>query len=373
MIDVSQTRLNAIRRKVEDGSRLSDDDGLALFAPEVDLHFVGRLADAVRRRKNGNVAYYNINVHLNPTNVCEYRCPLCAYSRDAADPTAYVMDDAAMLARGREAVELGATELHIVGGLHPEMSFDWYTGILRSLHEAYPSLHLKAWTAVEIDWFARRTGRSHRSVLEAMIAAGLGSMPGGGAEIFDPEVRRRVSPRKSDAETWLAVHRTAHELGLRTNATMLYGHVETPAQRIDHLVRLRALQDATGGFQAMVPLAFHAEGTELSAEGRAAPSAMDDLRVIAISRLMLDNFDHVKAYWISLGVGAAQVALGYGADDMDGTVRYELIHHEAGSQEPEALSVEQLCGLITEAGFRPVERDSLYRPVVRTRPPGAGL
>jgi len=349
--------------------RLSADDGLALFAPEVDLHLVGRLADAVRRRKNGDVAYYNINAHLNPTNVCEYRCPLCAYSRDAGDPSAYVMDDAAILARGREAVAHGATELHIVGGLHPEMPLDWYVGILRSLHEAYPSLHLKAWTAVEIDWFAQRAGVSHRAVLEAMIAAGLGSMPGGGAEIFDEEVRRRVSPRKSSGETWLAVHRAAHELGLRTNATMLYGHVETHAHRVDHLLRLRALQDATGGFQAMVPLSFHAEGTSVSAEEMPGPSAMDDLRVVAVSRLLLDNFDHVKAYWISLGVGTAQAALGYGADDLDGTVRYELIHHEAGSQSPEALSVEELCGLIREAGFRPVERDSLYRPVVRAGPP----
>jgi len=358
--------LDAVRRKVESGARLSPAEGEFLFRPEVDLHAVGQLADLVRRRKHGDVAYYNINAHLNPTNVCVYRCPLCAYSRDPGDPGAYVMTRDEILARGEEAASGGATELHVVGGVHPEKDLEWYLAILRALHEAFPRLHLKAWTAVEIAWLAERTGLSIRAVLEAMIEAGLGSLPGGGAEIFHPEVRRRIAPKKADAATWLEVHRTAHRLGLRTNATMLYGHVETPAQRIDHFVRLRELQDETSGFQAFIPLAFHPDGTGLAGLVPHRASGLVDLRVMAVSRLMLDNLDHVKAYWISLGVGTAQVALAYGADDLDGTVRHESIHHEAGSQAPESLGVEELCAVIAEAGREPVERDTLYRRVRRT-------
>ncbi len=237
-------------------------------------------------------------------------------------------------------------------------------GLIRRLHEAFPRLHLKAWTAVEIDFFSRISGRSIRDVLQELIAAGLGSLPGGGAEIFDPEVRRKICPRKADADRWLEVHRTAHRLGLRTNATMLYGHVETARQRIDHLLRLRDLQDETGGFQAFVPLKFHPSNTAMS--GVRPASALDDLRMMAVSRLMLDNFEHIKAYWISLGVGTAQTALAYGADDLDGTVRYERIHHDAGADAPEALSVARLRELIAEAGREPIERDSLYRRVQRS-------
>jgi aminodeoxyfutalosine synthase len=269
----------------------------------------------------------------------------------------------AILARGQEAVEAGATELHIVGGVHPDKPYNWYLGILRDLHEAFPRLHLKAWTAAEIAWFSALTGRSQRAVLEEMIDAGLGSLPGGGAEIFHPEVRGKIAPRKADARTWLDVHRIAHRLGLRSNATMLYGHIETAAQRVDHLMRLRELQDETGGFQAFIPLAFHPEGTQFAGLPRA--SGLLDLRVVAVSRLLLDNFDHIKAYWISLGVGTAQVALAYGADDLDGTVRQERIHHDAGATSPQVLSVEQLCGLIREAGREPVQRDTLYRRVRR--------
>lgn len=362
----SSITLDSIRHKVESGRRLTRKEGEFLFRPEVDLHVLGQLADQVRRRKHGPVAYYNRNVHLNPTNVCQYRCPLCAYSREPDDPSAYVMDRDAILARGREAAESGSTELHIVGGIHPHQEYSWYRTILTDLHAAFPRLHLKAWTAVEIAWFAASSGRSIRAVLEDLVAAGLGSLPGGGAEIFDPLVRQQIAPRKCDAATWLSVHRTAHQIGLRSNATMLYGHLETPAQRIDHLVRLRELQDETGGFLAFIPLAFHPQGTRLATVVAHPPSVFDDLRTVAVSRLMLDNFDHIKAYWISLGVPTAQVALSYGADDLDGTVRHERIHHEAGSQAPEALSVAQLHGLITEAGFEPVERDSLYRRVRRT-------
>jgi aminodeoxyfutalosine synthase len=346
--------LHDIREKVEASQRLSAAEGEYLYRPEVDLHAVGRLADVVRRRKHGNAAYYNVNSHLNPTNVCLYRCELCAYSCDADDPRAYVMTDEEILARGHDAVAHGCTELHLVGGIHPRKGFDWYLGIIRMLHEAYPDLQLKAWTAVEIARFAELAGQSVRWVLEQFMAVGLRSLPGGGAEIFDPAVRAKICSRKIDADRWLEVHRTAHRLGLRTNATMLYGHVESFAQRIDHLVRLRALQDETGGFRAFVPLSFHPEGTRLAHLERT--SGLDDLRTVAISRLMLDNFDQIKAYWISLGVGTAQIALAYGADDLDGTVRHEEIHHRAGATSPEVLSVEEIQRLIHEAGFEPVER-----------------
>jgi aminodeoxyfutalosine synthase len=355
--------LNCIRKKVEAGERLTAVEGEYLFQPDVDLHAVGELAEIVRQRKNGNVTYYNLNAHLNPTNICVYRCALCAYSRDEDDPEAYAMDIDEILKRGREAVEAGCTELHIVSGVHPEKPYAWYLMIIQELHAAFPQIHLKAWTAVEIDWFTRLTGRSIRAILEEMREAGVGSLPGGGAEIFAPEIRTQVCPRKAGAKTWLAVHRTAHQLGIRSNATMLYGHLEGVEHRIDHLVLLRQLQDATGGFQAFVPLAFHPENTQL--KHLHGPSPLLDLRVIAVSRLMLDNFPHIKAYWISLGIGTAQAALAYGADDLDGTVRQERIHHAAGSKTPEALTVDELRALIVEAGREPVERDSLYRPVNR--------
>jgi aminodeoxyfutalosine synthase len=364
----NDSMLADIRAKVEAGRRLSREDGECLFRPEVDLHAVGRMADAVRRRKNGSAAYYNINAHLNPTNVCIYRCPLCAYSRDPGDAGAFVMTDDEILARGNEAAAGGATEMHIVGGIHPQKDYAWYRGILAKLHAAHPALHLKAWTPVEIAWFAESAGRTIEEILEDLVSAGLGSMPGGGAEIFDSQLRQRIAPRKADAATWLAVHRAAHRRGVRTNATMLYGHLENTSHRIDHLLRLRDLQDETAGFQAFIPLAFHPEGTALADLVPHPPTALDDLRTVAVSRLVLDNFDHIKAYWISLGVATAQIALGYGADDLDGTVRHEKIHHEAGSKAPEALSVEELEAMIVEAGFTPVERDTLYRRVRRNGP-----
>ena len=360
---MSGPNLDTIRQKVEAGRRLSAADGMFLYRDEVDLHAVGELADAVRRRKNGQLAYYNINAHLNPTNVCIYRCPLCAYSRDADDPGAYTLSDEQILARAREAADEGCTELHIVSAVHPEMQFDWYLEIIRRLHQACPRLHLKAWTAVEIAWFSQITKQSVRSVLEELIRVGLGSLPGGGAEIFDPPVRTEICPRKADSQTWLGVHRAAHEFGLRSNATMLYGHLENAEHRIDHMVQLRQLQDVTGGFQAFVPLAFHPQNTRLAHLPK--PSGLLDLRTVAISRLMLDNFDHIKAYWISLGIGTAQTALAYGADDLDGTVRHEQIHHEAGAESPNGLTVDQLRAVITEAGREPVERDTLYRRVRR--------
>ena len=334
-----------------------------LYRPDVPLGEVGELADIVRRRKNGGSTYYNINSHLNPTNVCVYRCVFCAFRSDLRDPRGYRMNKEQILARGREAVDSGCTEMHIVGGLHHQMKYDWYVGVIRTLHEAYPRLHLKAWTAVEINWFEFLAKRPARAILTDMIEAGLGSMPGGGAEIFHPEVRDRLCEHKANASMWLAIHRMAHELGLRTNATMLYGHIETAYHRIDHLVRLRELQDETGGFQTFIPLAFHPENTGLSHLKK--PSAVVDLRTMAVARLMLDNFDHIKAYWIMLGVGTAQASLAFGADDLDGTVRHELIYHDAGATTPEVLSVEDIRRLITEAGREPIERDTLYRRVIR--------
>jgi aminodeoxyfutalosine synthase len=354
---------NDIRWKVEAGERLTLDDGLLLYSPEVHLNELGELGNVVRERKNGNFAYYNINTHLNPTNVCVYRCIFCAFRSDLRDPRGYVMSDDQILDRGREAVEAGCTEMHIVGGLHHQKKFDWYLNLIRILHEAYPRLHLKAWTAVEINWFCHLTKMSVREVLQELKGAGLGSLPGGGAEIFHPEVRDKICEHKADARNWIEIHRTVHELGLRSNATMLYGHIENAYHRIDHLLRLRELQDETGGFQTFIPLAFHPENTKLSHIKKA--SALMDLRTMAVSRLMLDNFDHLKAYWIMLGIGTAQTALAYGADDLDGTVRHELIYHDAGATTPEILSVEQIRRLIEEAGRKPVERDTLYHRVER--------
>ena len=363
MHNAIQPTLARIANKVEHGERLSFDEGLFLYRPEVPLQEVGYLANRVRERKNGNVGYYNINTHLNATNICVYRCTFCAFRSDLRDPKGYVMSDEQILARGQEAVENGCTEMHIVGGLHHQKGYDWYVNLIRILHDAYPTLHLKAWTAVEINWFEFLAKKSVRGVIEDLVEAGLGSMPGGGAEIFHPEVRGQICEHKADASKWFEVHRTAHQLGLKTNCTMLYGHIERDFHRIDHLIRLRELQDETGGFQVFIPLAFHPENTGLAHIKK--PSAIMDLRTMAVSRLMLDNIPHVKAYWIMLGIGTAQAALAYGADDLDGTVRHELIYHDAGATTPEILSVDDIRRLITEAGREPIERDTVYRRIVR--------
>jgi aminodeoxyfutalosine synthase len=363
MIKANQPTLESIRDKVLAGERLSFEDGLFLYQPEVDLNALGELANIVRERKNGNFAYYNINTHLNPTNVCVYRCVFCAFRSDLRDPKGYLMSDEQILERGREAVENGCTEMHIVGGLHHQMKYEWYVNVIRILHEAYPKLHLKGWTGVEINWFQHLTKKPLREILQDLIDAGLGSMPGGGAEIFHPEVRDRICEHKADAQNWLDIHRTAHEMGLKTNCTMLYGHIEQPFHRIDHLIRLRELQDETGGFQTFIPLAFHPDNTGLDHIRK--PSALADLRTMAVSRLMLDNIPHIKAYWIMLGIGTAQMALSYGADDLDGTVRHELIYHDAGAETPEILSVDEIRRLIAEVGREPVERDTVYNRVIR--------
>jgi aminodeoxyfutalosine synthase len=367
MLRTNSPLLAPIREKVEAGERLSFDDGLVLQSDAAPLAEVGELANLVRERKNGNAGYYNINTHLNATNICVYRCTFCAFRSDLRDPKGYWMQDDAILARGQEAVDNGCTEMHIVGGLHHQAKYDWYRKVVSLLHDNFPTLHLKAWTPVEIDWFARLTKKPLRWVLEDMIDAGLGSLPGGGAEIFHPEVRSKICEHKADSRRWFETHRTAHELGLRSNCTMLYGHIEEAYHRIDHLVRLRELQDETAGFQTFIPLAFHPENNKLGEERKIKkPSGLMDLRQMAVARLMLDNIDHMKAYWIMLGIGTAQIALSYGADDIDGTVRHELIYHDAGATTPEVMSVADIERLIREAGREPIERDTLYRRVERT-------
>jgi aminodeoxyfutalosine synthase len=354
--------LATITDKVEAGERLSFDEGVFLDE-QVDILTLGRLANVVRERKNGNFAYYNTNVHLNPTNVCVYRCTFCAFRADLKAEKAYDFTDAMIRERVLEAKQAGATEIHVVGGLHHLKPFDWYLNVVRVIHETHPDLHIKAWTPVEIHWFSYITKQPVRWVLEQLVEAGLGSLPGGGAEIFHPEVRDKICEHKADASHWFDIHREAHAQGLRSNATMLYGHIEQARHRIDHLCRLRELQDETGGFQTFIPLAFHPENTGLSHIPKA--SGMMDLKVVALGRLMLDNFDHVKAYWIMLGEKTAQIALSFGADDIDGTVVHELIYHDAGAKTPEGLTVDQIHRLIREAGRIPVERDTLYRRVIR--------
>jgi aminodeoxyfutalosine synthase len=358
----SDTRLAEIREKVEAEERLSFDDGLYL-EEHADLFALGELANIVRERKSGNFAYYNVNTHLNPTNVCVYRCTFCAFRADLKSPKGYVMTDEQIVERATEADRRGATELHIVGGLHHQLPYEWYLNVIKIIHKAQPRLHLKAYTEVEWDWFARLTGRTTRDLLAEFKEAGLGSLPGGGAEIFHPEVRDKICEHKADASEWFRVHREAHEMGLRSNATMLYGHIEEPRHRIDHLIRLRELQDETGGFQTFIPLAFHPENTKLAHIPK--PSGLMDLRTMAVGRLMLDNFAHIKAYWVMLGIKTAQVALSFGADDLDGTVVHEKIYHDAGSDSPQELSVSEIRRLIEEAGRIPVERDTLYREVIR--------
>ena len=365
MIYTVDPRLNSIREKVESGQRLSFEDGVLLYDPDINVNDVGQLANLVRERINGNAAYYNINTHLNATNICVYRCIFCAFRSDLRSDRGYIMSDEQILARGKEAIDNGCTELHVVGGLHHQKKFDWYLNLVQVLHDAYPHLHLKAWTAVEINWFEFLTKLSTKEVLQQLRDAGLGSMPGGGAEIFHPEVRDKICEHKADSQNWIDIHRTAHELGIKTNCTMLYGHVEEAFHRIDHLVRLRELQDETGGFQTFIPLAFHPENTGLSHIKK--PSAMMDLRTMAVSRLMLDNIPHIKAYWIMLGISTAQTALSYGADDLDGTVRHELIYHDAGATTPQLLTVDRIEHVIRETGRDPIERDTLYRQVIRDK------
>jgi aminodeoxyfutalosine synthase len=354
--------LQKIREKVEAGQRLSFEDGMALEESN-DLFAIGSMANLVRERYNGNFGYYNVNTHINPTNVCVYKCDFCAFRADLDEARAYVMDEPQIKERASQAHERGATELHIVGGLHHKLPFEYYVDVVRWVKEAAPEIHVKAYTGVEIEWFVKIARKPIQEILERLVDAGLGSLPGGGAEIFHPEVRDQICGAKASTETWLEVHRTAHTLGLHSNATMLYGHIDRPKHRIDHLVRLRELQDETGGFQTFIPLAFHPDNSRM--DDLPKPSGVMDLKTMAISRLMLDNFPHIKAYWVMLGIKTAQVALSFGADDLDGTVVHEKIYHEAGAETPQEITVAEIRRLITEAGRVPVERDTLYHRVER--------
>jgi len=360
---VEDKRLEPIAARVMAGERLSYDDGIALYRSN-DLLALGWLANHAREKKNGNVCYFNINRHINPTNVCVAHCRLCAFGRDPDAPGAYTyaVDEAVQRAAG--GYDETVTEFHIVGGLHPTLTFDYYLDLLRALKQRFPQVHLKAFTMVEVAYLAKIAKLSNRDTLLKLKEAGLDSHPGGGAEIFHPRVRKVICDHKISGEMWLRIARTAHELGLHSNATMLYGHIETEEERVDHLLKLRALQDETRGFICFIPLAFHPANTALS--HLPPTTGMLDLKNIAIGRLLLDNFPHIKAYWIMLTPPIAQVALRFGADDIDGTAVEEKIYHDAGAQTPQSLRRSQLLRLIREAGRDPVERDTLYRAVTRT-------
>lgn len=357
--------LAPIVEKVLRGERLSLDDGLALFRSN-DLLTIGSLAHHVREKLHGKRTYFNVNRHINPTNVCVASCRLCAFGRKADAPGAYTMAlDEAFETAGRGWSE-AVTEFHIVGGLHPDLPFQYYVDLLQGLKERFPSVHLKAFTAVEIAYYSQISRLTYRQILEMLKDAGLGSISGGGAEIFAPATRRKICDHKIGAHAWLRVHRTAHQLGLHSTATMLYGHIETHQDRVDHLLQLRALQDETHGFMTFIPLKFHAANTELGKDiDFQDTTGFTDLKAIAVSRLMLDNFPHIKAYWIMLTPRVAQVALRFGADDIDGTVVEEKIYHDAGATTPQGMTRQQLMRLIREAGQEPFERDTLYQPVSR--------
>ncbi len=346
-----------LRRKVETGERLDDAEALGLFASN-DLLAIGELAALANRRVNGDRVYFNVNRHINYTNLCVNRCTFCAFSKGVEDDGCYTLALDDILAKAAEAAAGGATELHMVGGLHPELPFDFYLEMLAAIRADSPQLHIKAFTAVEIDYFAKLTGQSVERVLKELQGAGLGSMPGGGAEILGARVREQICPEKISGERWLEVIACAHRSGLRTNATMLFGHVEEYADRVDHLRRLRQLQDETGGFQAFIPLAFQPDNTRVP--GATGVGGVDALKTLAISRLYLDNFRHIKAYWIMLGLKIAQVSLCFDVNDLDGTVVEEKIGHDAGADSPQNLSKDDLCELIRKAGKVPVERDTLY-------------
>jgi aminodeoxyfutalosine synthase len=360
---IDDHRLEPVLDKVRSGMRLSFEDGVLLFETP-DILALGYMANLVRERLHGNTTYFNVNRHINPTDVCVASCRLCAFGKKSKDPRAYTMSlEQAWETAGAGYTE-AVTEFHIVGGLHPELTLDWYCNLFRGLKERFPKVHLKALTMVEIAYLARRSKLSYEETIQKLIDSGVDSLPGGGAEIFSERVRRIICDHKIDGRQWLDVARAAHRLGLKSNCTMLYGHVETAEDRVDHLVRLRELQDETGGFVTFIPLAFHPDNTALAHVP--TTTGFDDLRNIAAARLMLDNVPHIKAYWVMMTPRIAQVALRFGADDIDGTVVEEKIYHDAGATTTQSLRRSELLRLIREAGREPVERDTLYRPVVRS-------
>jgi aminodeoxyfutalosine synthase len=363
---IDDPRLQPIAAKVMAGERLTADDGLALYRSP-DLLAIGWLANHVREKRHGAVCYFNVNRHINPTNVCVAHCKLCAFGRSPDAPGAYTFALEEIWQRAEQGLREGATEFHLVGGLHPDLPFAYFLDLIRGLKARCPGVHLKAFTMVEVGYFARISKLSIHDTLVALKDAGVDSLPGGGAEIFNPRVRKIICDHKVSGQQWLNIARAAHQIGLRSNATMLYGHIENDEERVEHLLALRTLQDQTGGFVAFIPLAFHPENTGLAHLPK--PTGFADLKTIAISRLLLDNFDHIKAYWIMLTPRVAQIALRFGADDIDGTVVEEKIYHDAGATTAQFTSRAQLERLIREAGRVPVERDTFYRPIDRSKMP----
>jgi aminodeoxyfutalosine synthase len=374
-LTIDDARLKPIADKVLVGERLCGEDGVALYRSP-DLLAVGWLANHVREERHGNICYYNVNRHINPSNVCVAHCRLCAFGRDPNAPGAYTFALEEIYQRAEQGIREGATEFHIVGGLHPDLPFDYFLELIRGLKQRCPGVHLKAFTMVEVGYFARTAKLSIRDTLLKLKEAGVDSLPGGGAEIFNPRVRKLICDHKVSGQQWLNIARTAHEIGLPSNATMLYGHVETDEERVEHLLLLRGLQDRTHGFVAFIPLAFHPQNTALAHLPETTGYA--DLKNMAVARLLLDNFEHIKAYWIMLTHPVAQVALHWGADDLDGTVVEEKIYHDAGAKTSEFTPRTELERLIRAAGRVPIERDTLYRPVDRSkrlpaRPPASPL
>jgi len=354
--------LASFAEKTLAGDRLSFEDGVRLFETR-DLLGLGRLANLARERRHGNLAYYNVNRYLNPTNLCWVDCALCAWAKKVNEPGGYEMAIGEVVEEASKGYSEAVTEFHIVGGLHPTWPFEYYTGLLRALKARFPDAHLKAFTMVEIDWIARVGHRTIPETIRELKSAGMDSCPGGGAEIFEKRVRDVICKNKITGEEWLAIARECHRQGVRTNATILYGHVEAAEDRVDHLLRLRTLQDETAGFSGLIPLAFHPENTPLS--HLPDTSGQLDLRVIAVARLLLDNFPHIKAYWIQIGTKLAQIALHFGADDLVGTVVDETITHAAGAKTASGLTRQEFERMIRESGREPVERDSEYRRVMR--------
>jgi aminodeoxyfutalosine synthase len=356
-------RLRPIAAKVLEGERLSFEDGVSLYRSG-DILAVGWLANYVREKLHGDVAYFNVNRHINPTNVCVAACRLCAFGRKKGADGSYTMALEQAWETAASGYSEAVTEFHIVGGLHPDLPLEYFLELVTGLKQRFPKVHIKAFTMVEVAFLARRAKLTIPQTLERLKASGVDSMPGGGAEIFTDRVRHIICDHKIDGDEWLETARMAHQAGLKSNATMLYGHIENEEDRVDHLLKLRAVQDDTHGFQTFIPLAFHPDNTPLDHLPRT--TGMLDIRQIAVSRLLLDNFPHIKAYWQMMTAKIAQIALRFGADDIDGTVIEEKIYHDAGATTPQGMRREELMRLITAAGRVPVERDTLYRAVTRS-------
>ena len=355
----SVDELEDIREKVRGKERLTLDDGLRLY--KADVHAVGALANEVRERLHGDRAYFNVNQHVNYTNICNKLCRFCAFQRLPGQEGAYWWTPEQCAEKIRERLDEPVTEVHMVAGIYPKLEYSYYLELLRAVKRARPSIHVKAFTMVELDQIAKRAKKPLEEVLPELIEAGLGSVPGGGAEIFSERVRQETYHLKISGEQWLDIARKVHRAGLKSNCTMLHGHIETIEERVDHLDRLRRLQDETGGFQTYIPLSFHPENSEMA--NVPGPTALDELREIAVGRLLLDNIPHIKAYWILMDIPIAQLALAYGADDVDGTVVEEKIYHEAGATTPQRVAREELIQWIRDAGRIPVERDTLYNVI----------